>query len=117
MEKEIGLEIAELSDCEKMVLSCIYQYLNKAQEAPDLNTLMDMLSRNYKKVWKKQTVCTFLKRVERKGLISIERVGKYSYYYPILSYEQYLSHEFREICNLYFSGDIKQMKRFVRAMK
>ncbi len=117
MGKEIDLEVTELSNCEKIVISCIYEYFNKAQEAPDLNTLMNMLSQNYEKNWKKQTVCTFLKRMEMKGLISINRVGRYSYYYPILPYEQYLLHEFAEICSLYFSGDIRQMKRFVRTMK
>ena len=57
-------EIMELSGCEKMVLGCIYEYQRRNEVAPDLISIVELANMKFEKDWKKQTVCTFLSRME-----------------------------------------------------
>lgn len=112
-EKDCFTEI-ELSSCEKMVLSCIYEYQRRNDVAPDLTSIVEMANVKFKKDWKVQTVCTFLTRMEKKGLITIERRRKSSRYIPVLSRESYLRQAFEEFSRLYFNNNLKQLRSFVR---
>lgn len=112
-EKNCFIEM-ELSSCEKMVLSCIYEYQRRNDVAPDLTSIVEMANAKFDKGWKVQTVCTFLTRMEKKGLITIERRRKNSRYIPIISREEYLRLAFGEISKLYFNNNIKQLRSFVR---
>ena len=116
MGKEIMYKTAELSDCEKIVLGCIYEYHRKKQEAPNLKDIMAMLESSYGIVWKMQTICTFFSRMEKKGLISIKKNGRYSYYYPVLPFEVYVGQEIEQLCKVYFENEIKSFKKFVRQL-
>ena len=112
-EKNCFIEM-ELSSCEKMVLSCIYEYQRKNEVAPDLASIVEMANARFDKDWKVQTICTFLTRMEKKGLIKIERKRKSSRYTPAISREEYLKQVFSEVSRLYFNGNIKQLRSFVR---
>jgi len=114
MGKEILHKTMELSDCEKIILGCIYEYHRKKQEAPNLKDITSMLESHYGIEWKMQTICTFFSRMERKGLISIKKNGRYSYYYPVFPFETYVEQEIRQVCKVYFEGNIKAFKKFVR---
>lgn len=112
--EERMLKATELSNCEKVILACIYDYKQKAGEWPDLKAIMQRTSEGYDKTWKPQTVCTFLSRMEKKGLLTSTREGRTSYYKPLLSYENYLEKELDEFCSVFFGGNLKKMKTFVR---
>lgn len=112
-EKNCFAEI-ELSSCEKMVLSCIYEYQRRNDVAPDLTSIVEMANARFEKDWKVQTVCTFLTRMEKKGLIVIERRRKSSRYIPAISREEYLRQAFEEFAKLYFNDNLKQLRSFVR---
>jgi len=114
MGKEIIYKTAELSECEKIVLGCIYEHHRKKQEAPNLKDIMSMLESNYGIIWKLQTICTFFTRMEKKGLISVKKNGRYSYYYPVLPFESYVKQELEQLCKIYFEGNVKMLKKFVR---
>ena len=73
-----------------------------------------MANARFDKDWKVQTICTFLTRMEKKGLIKIERKRKSSRYTPAISREEYLKQVFSEVSRLYFNGNIKQLRSFVR---
>ncbi len=45
------------------------------------------------KAWKSQTVLTMLKRLEEKGFVTSEKIGKEREYTPIVSEDEYLSIE------------------------
>lgn len=113
-EEKDGFSEMELSSCEKMVLSCIYEYQRKNDVAPDLNSIVEMANAKFQKDWKMQTVCTFLTRMEKKGLISIERRRKNSRYMAVIPREIYLKQAFEEYAKLYFNDNMKQLRSFVR---
>lgn len=114
IEEKIRFEELELSSCEKMVLGCIYEYLRRNEVAPDLTSIVEMANAKFEKDWKVQTVCTFLTRMEKKGLITIERKRKNSRYVPVLSREAYLKQVFEEVARVYFNNNMKQLRSFVR---
>ena len=116
MGKEIIYKTAELSECEKIVLGCIYEHHRKKQEAPNLKDIMSMLEGNYGIIWKLQTICTFFTWMEKKGLISVKKNGRYSYYYPVLPFESYVKQELEQLCKIYFEGNVKMLKKFVRQL-
>ena len=109
-------KMIELSGCEKIILGCIYDYHRKNEEAPNLKDLLVILEERYGIRWKMQTICTFFTRMEKKGLLSIKKRGRYSYYYPVLSFDAYVRGELNDLCKAYFGDDMKQMKRFVRQL-
>lgn len=114
LEEKSGFAEMELSSCEKMVLSCIYEYQKRNDVAPDLTSIVEMANGRFEKDWKVQTVCTFLTRMEKKGLITIERRKKNSRYIPVISREAYLKQAFGEFSKLYFNDNLKQLRSFVR---
>ena len=115
MEK-IEDKMIELSNCEKLILGCIYEYYRKNKEAPNLKDITMILESRHGITWKLQTICTFFTRMEKKGLITTAKNGRYTYYYPVLSFEEYVQKELDELCNAYFGSDRKLLKRFVRQM-
>lgn len=116
MEKEIDFNSADLSSCEKMILGCVYEFHRKKEEAPNLRDVMKMVQEKYGIEWKLQTVCTFFSRMEKKGLLTASKRGRYSYYYPVVPYEVYVRYELNEVCKIYFENDIQLLKRFVRKL-
>lgn len=113
-EEQCSFIEMELSSCEKMVLSCIYEYQRRNEVAPDLTSILEMANAKFEKDWKVQTVCTFLTRMEKKGLITIEKRRRNSRYIPVISREEYLRQVFGEVSKLYFNDNKKQLRSFVR---
>lgn len=114
IEEKTDFEFMELSNCEKMVLGCIYEYQRRNDVAPDLMSIVELVNLRFEKEWKMQTVCTFLTRMEKKGLILIERRRRNSRYTPVLPREEYLKIVFSELAKLYFNDNVKQLRSFVR---
>lgn len=48
---------------------------------------------NTKKTWKSQTVLTMLKRLEEKGFVKSQKLGKEREYFPVVSEDEYLTIE------------------------
>ncbi|MBR5127258.1 MAG: BlaI/MecI/CopY family transcriptional regulator [Roseburia sp.] len=113
MEK-VNEKMIELSGCEKLILGCIYEYYKKNEKAPNLKDITAILELRHGIAWKLQTICTFFTRMEKKGLITTAKNGRYTYYYPVMSFEEYVKKELNELCDAYFESDLKQLKRFVR---
>lgn len=106
--------MTNLSNCERRILGCIYEHYRKEEDAPTLKNIMNLIEQKYGSPWKLQTVCTFLTRMGKKGVITIQKMGKYSYYCPSLPYEEYVYLELKELCDIYFEQNEKKMKQFVR---
>lgn len=106
--------MTNLSNCERRILGCIYEYYRKEGEAPALKNIMNLIEKKYGSPWKLQTVCTFLTRMGKKGVITIQKIGKYSYYCPVIPYEEYVHLELKELCDIYFEQNEKKLKQFVR---
>lgn len=74
-----------LSSCEEQVMSVVW----KCSESPDLRKVMDEVNCKFDHDWRPQTVSTFLLRLRKKGFLSSERRGRYTYYTPIKKMEDY----------------------------
>ena len=106
----------DLSGCEKIIMGAVYEYHRKYNKAPNLKDIMLVVEQRHGIEWKLQTVCTFFSRMEKKGLLSIEKNGRYSYYYPVLPFEEYIERELQGLCKIYFEDDKKQMKKIIRRL-
>lgn len=98
--------MTEISKCEKEVLNIIYA------ETDDL-ALQDVLTRVnevFGHIWKPQTVSTFLARLVKKGWLSMYRKGRYCYYQPLISKEEYDKYVWNEVLTSSFSGNIEKFK-------
>lgn len=98
----------KLSEAEKYIMSVIWD----ADKDINLNDLAIMLKNRYNKEWQLQTIATFLKRIEKKGAIRIEKKGRYSYYYPLISKEEYAAIELKEIATILFKDDMYSLMSF-----
>lgn len=103
----------ELSNSEKMVISCIYKHTRATGEKPNLHDLERILLNDFGISWKLQTLCTFLTRIEGKGYITAERVKRYSYYTPVLPHDDYIKAELQNIANIYFGGKTSAIKKYI----
>ena len=68
---------------------------------------------NSEKGWKKQTLSTFLTRMEQKGAISVryegeKRFERKRYFTVALTKQQYESKRARHLLNSYFNGSLNQ---------
>ena len=57
--------------------------------------------------WTHQTVGTFLKRLEGKGMVSASKKGKSLYYFPLLTKEQFSAKEADQFLQSKFQGTLK----------
>ena len=116
MKNKDIIESVDLSGCEKIIMGAIYEYHRKHGKEPNLKDIISIVEQRYGIIWKLQTVCTFFSRMEKKGLLIIKKNGRYSYYYPVLSFEEYMERELNGLCKIYFEADKKQMKKFIRQL-
>lgn len=87
-------ELIPLSVCEKQIMSILWE---RQPEDIDLYQVQTRAKERFGKVWKLQTIATFLKRLENKKYISVYRVGRYSHYHPEVSLVEYRSKEFEDL--------------------
>lgn len=103
-----------LSDSEKEILEWMWEK-DKEYSYRDIAA---QFGADSEKGWKKQTVSTFLTRMEQKGVISVrcegeERFKKRRYYKAALNRQQYERERARHLLDSYFDGSLN---RFMAAL-
>ena len=98
-----------LSDSEKEIIEWMWEE-DKEYSFKDITL---KFGENSEKGWKKQTLSTFLTRMEQKGAISVryegeERFRKKRYFAAVLSRQQYEQKKARHLLNSYFNGSLNQ---------
>lgn len=83
----MGMALAKLTNCEQLVMKVIWD----AEKELGLMDIVDVLSGEYQKDWKPQTVSTFLMRLAEKGYVDNYRRGRIFYYRILVPKEKYLS--------------------------
>ena len=106
-------EIKRLPECEELVMSVVWS----AEEAPDLAKVREMANSRYEKDWKPQTVSTILCRLVKKGFLSMYRKGRYCYYVPQISQEEYCESQLRRMADMFFAGDLKGLGKFAQGLQ
>lgn len=98
-----------LSDSEKEILEWMWKE-NKEYSYRDIAL---QFGEDSEKGWKKQTLSTFLTRMEQKGVISVryegeERFKKKRYFTAALNRQQYERERARYLLDSYFNGSLNQ---------
>lgn len=103
----------KISECEEMIMSVLWA----EEDAPDLMTVTESANRKFEKEWKIQTVATFLKRLEQKGLIAIYKVGRYSHYQPLVHLDDYRRSIFMHMKKMLRFKSNEEMAEFIRKIE
>lgn len=93
-------ELKRLSECEELVMSIVWS----ADYAPDLAMVLKRVNEKYGKTWKSQTVSTFLNRLVRKGFLDFYRKGRYAYYVPQITLQDYRKMVVGEVIKVLYGG-------------
>lgn len=80
-----------------------------SEEDLALQDVMDGVNGENGKNWKPQTVSTFLARLVKKGFLNVYRKGRYSYYPPLVSKEEYWIKTMLENASFFNKGDVGAM--------
>lgn len=78
-------EIKRLPEAEEMVMAIVW----RANEDLGMEEIRKKVNEKNHKEWKPQTVSTFLTRLRRKGYLTFYRKGRYMFYQPKISLEDY----------------------------
>lgn len=96
MEKQM------LTMCELKVMCVVWD----EETAPDLATIIKKVNKRFGQDWKPQTVSTFLARCVQKKYVTWEKEGRYAYYTPLVSKEEYFKSLMKEYCEIFGISDI-----------
>ena len=93
----------KISQSEKFVMDEIWK-CDRMVTVSDMVSILNSKGEN----WAYQTVATFLKRLEGKGLIVSSKKSNVLYYCPLISKEEYESLEAKNFVNNSFGGSLKK---------
>lgn len=61
------------------------------------------------KEWKYSTIATFFKRMVEKGAVSYEKKGRFFYYTPLISEEEYTTAQTKKFVSKLYNGSVKNL--------
>ena len=99
------MKFTELSDSGLEVMKVLWE----KGEPMSFGELLDYFNVHTKKEWKKQTLNTFLFRMQQKNLLQITTEGRYKQYIPAMTREEYLLAESKAFLNKNYQGSIVKM--------
>ena len=98
--------MVKLSECEEQVMVTVWN----SKEAPSSKEVQADVNTRFGNAWKIQTVSTFLLRLVEKGYLRSERKGRWAYYYPKITLQQYREEKMKELLDLLYSGELEAAK-------
>lgn len=98
------MDTNDISACERLVMKIIWD----STEDLALQQIMDRVNLENGKNWKPQTVSTFLARLVKKNYLTVYRKGRYSYYQPAVSKEDFWKATMQENANFFAKGDMAE---------
>lgn len=104
-ERSIKMDTNGISACERMVMKVIWD----SQEELALQEVMDRVNEENGKAWKPQTVSTFLSRLVKKSFLGVYRKGRYSYYQPIVTKNDFWKATMEENARFFAQGNMAAM--------
>ena len=93
----------ELSACEEMIMTIIWN--NEAEL--DLAAVMAQTNERYHTAWKP--------RAKKKGFLASYQKGRYSYYQPLVSKEEYRKMKLLALLTQFYDNDREAMKKDIMA--
>ncbi len=99
------MNFTELSDSELDVMEVLWE----KGEPMSFGEILDYFNVHTEKEWKKQTLNTFLFRMQQKNLLRIIADGRYKQYIPAMTRAEYLMEESKAFLNKNYQGSIVKM--------
>lgn len=96
------METGRISDSEMKVMELLWN----SKKMTSVAEITEILNNNGES-WTHQTVGTFLKRLETKGLINSSKKGKSLYYFPLISKEKFMSNQTHKFLKTNFDGSLR----------
>lgn len=95
----------KVSDAEEIIMSIIWSN----EEPMALDEIRTKANTICGKDWKPQTVSTFLARLCKKGFTSSARKGRYYFYTPLVSRQEYVKASYNLLISRFYHGDEDEM--------
>ena len=102
----------KLSECEEIFMSVLWL----SKEDLSLIEITAGIADKFCRKWKVQTVATFMTRIQKKGYIDVYKKGRYSYFHPTVTLDEYRAEKLADVRMLLFGDNQKKLKAFVREM-
>ncbi len=97
MKKNQGLSGAELE---------VMQVLWKKEKPVKIQEVCDALPDNK---WAYKTVGTLLIRMEEKGAVKSDKIGRTNYYSPLINKEEYREEQTKTLVSKLYNGSVKEL--------
>lgn len=101
----VRMNFIGLSDSELEVMEVLW----KKDEPMSFGELLNYFNTYTEKSWKKQTLNTFLFRMQQKNLVQIIAEGRHKQYIPAMTKEEYLLKESKAFLDKNYQGSIVKM--------
>lgn len=103
------MQMMYLTECEQVVMKSVWD----AGKDVSLQEIMKDLEDRFHKVWKRQTISTFLLHLIEKGYLRSYRQGRVFYYVSLIKEEDYRDLQNKEFLDFWYEGSVGNM---VKAM-
>lgn len=103
MKKEEEKEFVKLPDSELYIMQAIWS----TKTPVGTGKIVELINRS--KDWSRSTIQVLLTRLEERGFIRMEKIGRLKYYSPIIKEEDYLSKETRSFLKHFYNNSYKKL--------
>lgn len=97
----LGVFMEKLSNSEEKVMLVIWQ----AEEPLTYTDVQSGIEKQFGDIWKGQTVCTFIKRLKKKGYIETHKIGRFTQYKVLIGIEDYRKMLLSDIVERLYQGN------------
>ena len=101
-----------LTPAERIVMRTIWL----ADHQLVLHEVLAICNEEHGKEWKAQTVSTYLSHLVQKGYLAMHRSGRYCYYEPLISWDDYMEYDVGKFAE-YWQADGKKLLEWMRASR
>ncbi|MGN9165361.1 BlaI/MecI/CopY family transcriptional regulator [Tissierellaceae bacterium HCP3S3_D8] len=97
------MKIVKISDAEYEIMETIWSEEGEVTTAD----IIEKLGENNH--WKPTTILTLAKRLEEKNVLKVRKEGRMNYYSPIISRDEYKSHQADGLLEDMYGGSVKSL--------
>ena len=97
------MQISKLPYSELQVMQFIW---SQNKKTPSKDVILEMEEKNS---WKQTTTLTLISRLIKRDFLSVEKIGRYSYYEPKIAEKDYIQFKTNNFMDTFYQGSLKNM--------
>ncbi len=98
-----------MSKNKQIITDAEYRIMKILWQSEKEMTVADVVCGLNESGWSASTVCTFLQRLLKKGVIACKKKGKTNLYYPVLGQGEYDMNETEDFLSKIYKGSVKNL--------